>query len=45
MFSNHIDEVFENSTDKTIIIISHRLSALEKCEIIFDLKNKKFLKN
>ena len=40
-----IDEVFENSTDKTIIIISHRLSALEKCEIIFDLKNKKFLKN
>ncbi len=39
-----IDEFFENSTGKTIIIISHRLSTLEKCEIIFDLTNMKFLK-
>ena len=39
-----IEEVFENSIDKTIIIISHRLSALEKCELIFDIKSMKFIK-
>jgi len=40
-----IEEVFENSIDKTIIIISHRLSALEKCELIFDIKSMKFIKH
>ena len=39
-----MEEVFENSIDKTIIIISHRLSALEKCELIFDIKSMKFIK-
>ena len=34
---NFIEDVFENSKDKTIIFISHRLRALKKCDKIFDL--------
>jgi len=39
-----IDEVFKNSNDKTIIFISHKMSALSKCDKIFDLKQKRFIK-
>tara|TARA_B100000767_G_scaffold254693_1_gene260288 strand:- start:143 stop:1894 length:1752 start_codon:yes stop_codon:yes gene_type:complete len=40
-----IDEVFRNSKEKTIIFISHKLRSLRKCDRIFDLKQKKFIKN
>ena len=38
---NFIDDVFNKSKDKTIIFISHRLSALKKCDKIFDLNELK----
>ena len=38
-----IDDIFEIFKDKTIIFISHKLSALIKCNKIFDLKKKIYL--
>jgi ATP-binding cassette, subfamily B, bacterial PglK len=38
---NFINDVFENSKNKTIIFISHRLSALSKCDKIYDLSELK----
>ena len=38
-----IDEVFQNSKEKTIIFISHKLRSLKKCDRIFDLTENKFL--
>ena len=39
-----IDEIFNFNISKTIIFISHKMSALEKCDKIFDLDNSKFVK-
>ena len=36
-----IEDVFNKSKDKTIIFISHRLSALKKCDKIYDLNELK----
>ena len=41
--SQFIDDIFELNKDKTIIFISHKLSALKKCNKIFDLKKKEFI--
>lgn len=38
---NFIDDVFSKSKDKTIIFISHRLSALKNCDKIYDLNELK----
>ena len=38
---NFINDVFDKSKDKTIIFISHRLSALKKCDKIYDLSELK----
>jgi len=38
---NFINDVFEKSKNKTIIFISHRLSALKKCDKIYDLSELK----
>ncbi len=38
--SNLIDSIFDN-TDQTIIIVSHRLKSLKKCDDIYELKDKK----
>jgi ATP-binding cassette, subfamily B, bacterial PglK len=38
---NFINDVFDKSKDKTIIFISHRLSALKKCNKIYDLSELK----
>ena len=38
---NFIEDVFNKSKDKTIIFISHRLSALKKCDKIYDLNELK----
>ena len=40
-----VDEIFSSNINKTIIFISHKLSALEKCDKIFDLDQLKFIKN
>ena len=39
---NFVNDVFDSSKDKTIIFISHRLSALKKCDKIYDLNKLKF---
>lgn len=39
-----INDVFGYSDDKTIIFISHKASALKKCDKIYDLNKKIFLK-
>ncbi len=39
-----INEVFRNSKERTIIFISHKIKSLNKCDRIFDLTNKKFIK-
>ena len=39
-----IDDVFSISKDKTIIFISHKMSALSKCDKIFDIKKNMFIK-
>ena len=41
---NFIDDVFNLSKDKTIIFISHKLSALKNCNKIYDLNNFEFIK-
>lgn len=41
--SQFIDDIFELNKDKTIIFISHKSSALKKCNKIFDLKKKEFI--
>jgi len=40
---NFVDDLFEVSKSKTIIFISHRLSALKKCDKIYDLSQSKFI--
>ena len=37
-----INDVFSYSDDKTIIFISHKASALKKCDKIYDLNKKIF---
>ena len=39
-----INDVFSYSDDKTIIFISHKASALKKCDKIYDLNQKNFVK-
>ena len=39
-----IKDIFNISENKTIIFISHKMSALVKCDKIFDLKQKMFIK-
>ena len=39
-----IQDVFLISKDKTIIFISHKMSALSKCDKIFDIKKNMFIK-
>ncbi|MAG39058.1 hypothetical protein CMO90_03125 [Candidatus Woesearchaeota archaeon] len=39
-----IEDVFNISENKTLIFISHKMSALNKCDKIFDLKQKVFIK-
>lgn len=40
-----IDEIFKNNENKTIIFISHKVSALNQCDKIFDLDKLKFIKD
>ena len=40
---NFVNDLFEVSKNKTIIFISHRLSALKKCDKIYDLNKSKFI--
>jgi ABC-type bacteriocin/lantibiotic exporter with double-glycine peptidase domain len=37
---NFIDDIYKLKTKKTLIIISHRISSLERCDRIYNLKNK-----
>ena len=39
-----IEDIFNIGQNKTIIFISHKMSALSKCDKIFDLKKKMFIK-
>ena len=39
-----IEDIFDIFSDKTIIFISHKVSALKNCNKIFDLKEKLYLK-
>ena len=39
-----VNDVFSYSNDKTIIFISHKASALKKCDKIYDLNKKHFVK-
>ena len=39
-----IEDIFNIGDEKTIIFISHKMSALSKCDKIFDLKQKRFIK-
>lgn len=36
-----MDEIYEASTDKTLIIIAHRLSTIDRCDKIYRLENGK----
>lgn len=38
--SQIMDQLFEIGKDKTLIIIAHRLSAIERCDIVYRVKNK-----
>ena len=40
---NVIDEIFSNSSEKTIIFVSHKQRSLIKCDRIFDLTTQKFI--
>ena len=40
---NFIDEIFSNSSEKTIIFVSHKQRSLIKCDRIFDLTTQKFI--
>ena len=40
-----VDEIFNNNENKTIIFISHKMSALNKCDKIFNLETLKFVKD
>ena len=39
-----INDIYKLKHKKTLIIVSHRLSILEQCDNIYNLKNKSFLK-
>tara|TARA_B100000989_G_C19494152_1_gene451186 strand:- start:666 stop:1544 length:879 start_codon:yes stop_codon:yes gene_type:complete len=39
-----IEDIFNIGQNKTIVFISHKMSALSKCDKIFDLKKKMFIK-
>ena len=41
---NFIEDVFDQNKDKTIIFISHKKDALIKCNKIYDLNKKTFVK-
>ena len=36
-----INELNKIKKDKTIIVISHNISALSACDVIYEIKNKK----
>ena len=36
-----MNEIYDISKDKTLIIIAHRLSTLDKCEVIYKIENGK----
>ena len=38
-----MDEIYDISNDKTLIIIAHRLSTLDRCEKIYKLENGKLI--
>ncbi len=38
-----MNEIYDIAVNKTLIIIAHRLSTLERCEIIYELKNGKII--
>lgn len=40
-----MDEIYEISKDKTLIIIAHRLSTVQKCQKVYDLTKIKEAKN
>ena len=37
--NNIIENIFNSYNDKTIILISHNTSTLEKCDHIYEIKN------
>lgn len=39
-----MDEIYEVSSNKTLIIVAHRLTTLERCDKIIVLKNGKIEK-
>ena len=41
---NIINEIYNLKTNITVIFISHRLSTLKKCDIIYELKKGKIIK-
>jgi len=38
-----MDEIYEVSGDKTLIIIAHRLSTLDRCEVIYRIEDGRIL--
>ena len=38
-----MNEIYNISSNKTLIIIAHRLSTIENCDIIYKLKNGKII--
>ena len=38
-----MDEIYEISDGKTLIMIAHRLSTLDRCDTIYELKNGKLI--
>ena len=39
-----MEDLYNNTSDMTLIIISHRLSSIERCNKIFDVSKKEFAK-
>ena len=39
-----MEELYSLEKNLTIIIVAHRLNTLSKCDVIFEVKNKKIMK-
>jgi ABC-type multidrug transport system fused ATPase/permease subunit len=39
-----MEELYSLEKNLTIIIVAHRLNTLSKCDVIFEVKNKKIIK-